>query len=196
MKTIGVVGGIGSGKTSVTDYLSSRYGACIVDADVVAHDLVARGSSTLGALVDAFGDGILTPEGDYDRTFVAQVVFASTPALRRLNAITHTAIGIEIIRRIESATSDVVAVALPLFRREHRDLFRLERVWAVLSSRDGAENRLVRFRGFDPEDAQARIRAQRDPKTVASECDEVIQNDGSIEDLHRKVDALMSALYD
>jgi len=194
VKIIGVVGGIGSGKTSVTDYLDSRYGACIVDADVVARDLVMPGSSTLDALVDAFGNAILTPEGHYDRAFVAQVVFESTPALRRLNAITHAAIGVEIIRQVQSATSELVAVALPLFRVEHRHLFGLQRVWAVLSSPEVAVGRLVDYRGFDPHDAQARIRSQRDPKIVASECDEVIANDGSLEDLYRNVDGLMSTL--
>lgn len=194
MKIIGVVGGIGSGKTSVTDYLDARYGACIVDADVVARDLVMPRSSTLDALIDAFGDGILTPEGHLDRAFVAQIVFESTPALRRLNAITHAAIGVEITRQVQSAASELVVVALPLFRVEHRHLFGLERVWAVLSSPDLAVERLVDYRGFSLHDAQARIKSQRDPTIVAAECDEVITNDGSLEDLYRNVDELMSTL--
>jgi len=76
-----------------------------VDADDVAHDVTQPGSATLSALVDAFGSAVLDAEGSLDRVFVADVVFHDASALRRLNAITHAPIGVEIARRLDGPTA-------------------------------------------------------------------------------------------
>jgi len=81
--------------------------------DDVAHDVTQPGSATLSALVDAFGSAVLDAEGSLDRVFVADVVFHDASALRRLNAITHAPIGVEIARRLDGADGEAVFAAIP-----------------------------------------------------------------------------------
>ena len=97
VKRIVIAGGIGAGKSAVAQRLRDL-GFSVVDADDVAHDVTAPGSPTLATLVDAFGSAVLDDDGALDRAFVADVVFHDPTALRRLNSITHGAIGVEIIR--------------------------------------------------------------------------------------------------
>ena len=88
MKRVAIAGGIGAGKSTVTDRLTTL-GFSVVDADVIARHVVEQGEPAWRALVDAFGSAVLTPEGDIDRKFLADVVFHDASALRRLNHITH-----------------------------------------------------------------------------------------------------------
>jgi len=187
-----IAGGIGAGKTAVTDRLRSA-GFTVVDADVVARRVTEPGQPALQALVDAFGSAILNEDGSLDRAFMAEVAFHDTTALRRLNRITHGYIGIEIIREMESAEGEAVFVALPLFLSEHRALFSLDEVWAVQVAPETALERLVKYRGFSAQDAAARLANQMDNDQRSSIVDRVIWNEGSLEDLYRKLDAALMA---
>jgi dephospho-CoA kinase len=190
MRRVAIAGGIGSGKTTVTDYLGRR-GFGVIDADVVAREVVAPGQPALGALVDAFGNAILTADGVMDREFVASVVFHDASALSRLNRITHAAIGEELRAGLDSATGDVVFVALPLLRPEHRQLLALDEVWVVQVAPDVAIERLCTFRGFSKDDARARLAAQPSNEERASLADEVINNDSTPDHLLARIDALV-----
>ena len=109
MKLIGLTGAIGSGKSSVSA-LFERKGAIIIDGDGIAKQLQQKGSTTLQKMVDEFGD-ILLESGELDRAKVAKLVFGDAEMLKRLNAIMHPAIGIEILRQIElNMTTDNVVV--------------------------------------------------------------------------------------
>src|SRR5580698_8520978 len=99
MLAVGLTGGIGSGKSAVADLLVEK-GAALIDADQVARDVVAPGQPTLAALVERFGAEILTPEGTLDRPALAGLTFGNPQAVTDLNAITHPAIGIEMISRL------------------------------------------------------------------------------------------------
>ncbi len=192
MPRIAVIGGIGSGKSSVTDHLNAR-GALIVDADEIARDVVRAGRSTWQALRDAFGDAVLGPDGELDRQFVAQVVFHDPAALRRLNHITHAAIGAEMAEQAFAAPEErVVAVAIPLFRPMHRDLLRLHEVWCVSIPPEEAVRRLVSYRGFSESDAQARIANQISNDERHALSDEVLDNSGTLDQLIGAVDQLLA----
>jgi len=182
VKRIAITGGIGSGKTLVTDFLQ-ELGFAVVDADIVARSVVAVGQPAWHALRDAFGDGILLPDGHLDRDFMAKVAFSDGANLRRLNAITHAAIGVEIREQLAAATGLAVFVALPLFRSEHRTLFSLDEAWAVLASPAVAEQRLVAYRGFSSEDARARIAAQMTNEDRVALADRIFWNESSPEEL-------------
>ena len=114
MKLIGLTGAIGSGKSSVSA-LFARKGAIIIDGDGIAKQLQQKGSATLQKMVDEFGD-ILLDSGELDRTKVANLVFGDAELLKRLNAIMHPAIGLEILRQIEAnmTTDNVVVLDMPL----------------------------------------------------------------------------------
>lgn len=190
MKRIAVTGGIGAGKTAVTDRLSSL-GFSVIDADVAARHVVEQGQPAWRALRDAFGTAVLTPEGNIDRKFLADVVFHDTSALRRLNLITHGYIGGELDAGLRAATGDVAFVAIPLFRDEHRAALGLDEVWAVLASPDIEIHRLTSLRGFAVEDARARLAAQQSNDELAALADRVIWNEGTLEELNEQVDVAL-----
>jgi len=183
VKRIGLAGGIGSGKSAASAFLVSL-GFDVIDADDVAHDIVKNGQPALRALVDAFGSAVLDRDGNLDRAFVGQLVFSDQASLRRLNSITHPAIGLEVLSRLEKSKAAAVFVALPLFRTEHRASFGLERAWAIEVSPETAIGRLVDFRGFTEQEARARLGSQISNADRRLIVDRVIPNEGSLDELH------------
>jgi dephospho-CoA kinase len=190
MKRIVIAGGIGAGKSALAERLRDL-GFTVVDADDVAHDVTTPGSPTLAALVDAFGSAVLDPEGSLDRAFVADVVFHDASALRRLNAITHGAIGVEMVRRVDSAKGEAVFAAVPLFRAEHRAVFALDAVWSVQVSPETAIRRLIDGRGFSEGDARARLANQMSNDERSALVDQTIWNEGSRDELYAELDRLL-----
>jgi dephospho-CoA kinase len=191
VKRIVIAGGIGAGKSAVAQRLRDL-GFVVVDADDVAHDVTAPGSPTLATLVDAFGSAVLDREGALDRSFVAEVVFHDPTALRRLNSITHGAIGVEIVRRLDEADGDAVFAAIPLYRPEHRVAFALDAVWSVQVSPETAIRRLVNGRGFNESDARARLATQMSNDERAAIVDRVLWNEGTVDELYAELDAALA----
>lgn len=190
---VAIVGGIGAGKSAATEYLAAR-GFPVVDADLVARDVVAPGHPGFRAIVDAFGRGVLDDQGELDRPFVADVVFHDESARHRLNAITHPFIGEEMLRQLDAASGTAVFVAIPLYRATHRVDLELDQVWAVVVDRATAVHRLTTQRGFSEGEAQLRLDAQVDPGELVTLADRVIRNDGSRADLHAALDDAVAGL--
>ena len=190
MKRIAIAGGIGAGKTAVTDYLM-EHGYVVVDADVVARKVVEPGEPAWRALVDAFGRAICQADATLDRQFLADVVFNDAAALRRLNAVTHTAIGVEIVRELDTAQAKAAFVALPLFRAEHRSIFSLDAAWSVQADPEIAVQRLLNYRGFTEADARARIANQITNDEREALVDHVIWNNDGLEALFEKLQSLL-----
>ncbi len=190
MKRIVIAGGIGAGKSVVGDRLR-HLGFTVVDADDVAHDVTKPGSPTLSALVDAFGSAVLDQDGTLDRAFVAEVVFHDPSALRRLNAITHPAIGVEVAQRLADANGEAVFAAIPLYRPEHRTAFSVDAVWSVQVSPETAVRRLIDGRGFSEADARARLSTQISNDERAALADRVLWNEGTVDELFAELDAAL-----
>ena len=190
MKRIVIAGGIGAGKSAISERLRTK-GYTVIDADDVAHDVTAKGSPALFALVDAFGSAVLTNDGALDRAFMAEIVFNDASALRRLNRITHGAIGLEIVRQLDEATGDAAFVAVPLFRRELRTGFKIDEVWAVQVEPETAVRRLIEGRGFSEADARARLASQMSNDERSAIVDRVIWNEGTLDELYAQLDAAL-----
>jgi dephospho-CoA kinase len=186
MKLIGLTGAIGSGKSSVSA-LFARKGAIIIDGDGIAKQLQQKGSPTLQKLVDEFGD-ILLESGELDRAKVAQMVFGDADMLKRLNAIMHPAIGVEILRQIElnMATDNVVVLDMPLLVENPRD--GMSGLVVVDVDPEVAISRLVQFRNMNEEDARRRMANQANREDRLKVADRVIDNSGKPEDLTAQVD--------
>jgi dephospho-CoA kinase len=186
MKLIGLTGAIGSGKSSVSA-LFARKGAIIIDGDGIAKQLQQKGSPTLQNLVDEFGD-ILLESGELDRAKVAQMVFGDADMLKRLNAIMHPAIGVEILRQIElnMATDNVVVLDMPLLVENPRD--GMSGLVVVDVDPEVAISRLVQFRNMNEEDARRRMANQASREDRLKVADRVIDNSGKPEDLTAQVD--------
>jgi dephospho-CoA kinase len=190
MKRIAIAGGIGAGKTVVTDRLL-ELGWNVIDADVIAHQVTSQRQPAWFALVDAFGAAILDSKGDVDRAFLADVVFHDATALRRLNHITHGHIGLEIIRQLDEAVGEAIFVALPLFRSEHREIFTLDEAWSVQVEMATAVSRLCEFRGYREEDAVARLAAQISNAERSAIVDHVLWNEGTKDELYEQLEILL-----
>ena len=186
MKLIGLTGAIGSGKSSVSA-LFARKGAIIIDGDGIAKQLQQKGSPTLQKLVDEFGD-ILLESGELDRAKVAQMVFGDADMLKRLNAIMHPAISVEILRQIElnMATDNVVVLDMPLLVENPRD--GMSGLVVVDVDPEVAISRLVQFRNMNEEDARRRMANQASREDRLKVADRVIDNSGKPEDLTAQVD--------
>jgi dephospho-CoA kinase len=186
MKLIGLTGAIGSGKSSVSA-LFARKGAIIIDGDGIAKQLQRKGSPTLQKMVDEFGD-ILLETGELDRAKVANLVFGDAEMLKRLNAIMHPAIGIEILRQIElnMATDNVVVLDMPLLVENPRD--GLSGLVVVDVDPEVAISRLVQFRNMNEEDARRRMASQASREDRLQVADRVVDNNGEPDSLGAQVD--------
>lgn len=182
MLRIGLTGGIGSGKSTVSAELARR-GAVVIDADAVVRELQQPGQPVLAAMVERFGQQILQPDGSLDRQKVADIVFTDTEALADLNAIVHPAVGAEIMRRLEAeeGTDHVVVLDVPLL--VENEAFEVAAVIVVDTDPEVAIRRLVEHRGFDEADARARISRQASREQRLARADFVIPNDGTPDEL-------------
>lgn len=197
MLAVGLTGGIGAGKSAVADMLVER-GARLIDADVVARQVVAPGGPAYQPVVDRFGPKVLAPDGTVDRAALAAMVFADPGALADLNAITHPAIGVEMLRQrgALSSTDEIVVMAIPLLTAAHRESVGLDVVVVVDCPSAVALDRLVQRRGMDPDDAKARIAAQVSPEDRLADADYVVANDGSLDELQSEVERLWEWLLE
>jgi dephospho-CoA kinase len=190
---IGLTGGIGSGKSTVSAILA-ELGAVVVDADAITRELQEPGTEVFQSMVERFGDGIVAPDGTLDRQAVADVVFADPPALADLNAIVHPAVGVEIAARLERATGtdDVVVLDVPLLVESGRS--DVAALVVVDVAPEVAVRRLVEQRGMREDDVRARMARQASREDRLARADHVIDNSGTMDDLRRQVEALWSDL--
>jgi dephospho-CoA kinase len=193
VKLVALTGGIGSGKSVVSQRLAAR-GAVIVDADAIVHELQRAGSALLDRLAERFGEAIIRPDGELDRAGLAAIAFADDAALSDLNGIVHPAVREEIARRIdaERGTDHVVVVDTPLLTVTSEHAF--DAVVVVDVPVETAVERLVRFRGMDEADARARIAKQISREERVGLADRVIDNSGDRAALDVQLDELWSWL--
>jgi len=183
---IGLTGGIGSGKSTVSGLLAER-GAVVIDADAITRELQQPGTPVLAAMVERFGDGILAADGTLDRQSVADIVFADSEALADLGKIVHPAVGAEIARRLqdEAETDHVVILDVPLLVESGRD--DMAALVVVDVDPEIAARRLVDQRGMREDDARARMARQASREERRARADVVIDNSGSLDDLRAAV---------
>ena len=194
MILVGLTGGIGSGKSTVSALLAER-GAVILDADAVARELQRAGQPVLAAMIERFGDEMLTEDGELDRPRLAALVFADPAALADLNALVHPAVGVELVRRIEAArgTDAVLVLDSPLLAAHPRDGMAATIVVDVPI--ETAVERLVHQRGMTEADAQSRIARQISRDERLTTADRVIDNSGDRAALEAQVDELWAWLH-
>lgn len=186
MLLIGLTGGIGSGKSTVSALLAER-GAVVIDADAIVHELQAPGQPVLAAMVERFGPEILDETGALRRQAVADIVFNDTQALADLGAIVHPAVHAEIERRMaeQVGTDNVVILDVPLLVESGRD--DMAGLLVVDVDPEIAIARLVEHRGFSEADARARVARQASREQRVAKADVVLDNSGTVADLERQV---------
>lgn len=192
MLRVGLTGGIGSGKSEVARRLAS-YGAVIIDADRLAREVVEPGTEGLAAVVDAFGDEVLAPDGSLDRPALGRIVFVDETARRRLEAIIHPRVRAragELERAAVAADPDAIVVHdIPLLV-ETGQAAGFDAVVVVDAPEEVQVDRLTRIRGISPDDARARVAAQVSRAERCAVASVVLDNSGALTALDAQVKRL------
>jgi dephospho-CoA kinase len=193
MLRVGLTGGIGTGKSEVSKRLAAQ-GAIVIDADLIAREVVAPDTGGLAEVIDAFGPGVLGPEGALDRAVLGDIVFADKEKLARLNSIVHPRVGVRMRELEESAgPGSIVVHDVPLIA-ENGMASAYDLVIVVDVPPRLQLDRLVRMRGMSREQAQSRIAAQAARDQRLSIADIVVDNSGSLAELDRQVGDLWTEL--
>ena len=183
---MGLTGGVASGKSTVSAMLA-ELGAVVIDADLLAREVVAKGTPGLAEIVEEFGPGVLTADGELDRPAVGAIVFADEVRRRRLEAIIHPRVrarGAEL--EADASPGALVVHDIPLLAETGQGAV-FDAVLVVDVPEEVQLDRMVRQRGMSEEEARARIAAQASREERAAIATHVIDNNGTLEDLRRRV---------
>ncbi len=189
MKTIGLTGGIGSGKSTVAEILE-ELGATVIHADLVGHEVYRPHTDGWRAVVAAFGREILASDGTIDRKRLGAIVFGDVQARARLNAIVHPLIATEIRHRISTHRTrgqhePIIVEAAVLIEANWLSL--VDEVWLVVADRSAVEERLARQRNLSLQEVGARIGSQSSDEERQRHAQVVIRNTGSMDELRSQV---------
>lgn len=191
--TVGLTGGIGSGKTTVADMLAAR-GAAVVDTDLIAHQLTAPGGAAIPAIHAQFGEAFLTPEGAMDRAKMRAYVFSEPGAKARLEGILHPLIRIETEHAAAEAQGAYLVFVVPLLVESGSWRERVTRVLVVDCAESTQVRRVISRSGLPEPQVRAIMAAQATREQRLAAADDVIDNDGDAPALVPQVDRL-HALY-
>ena len=187
MILVGLTGGIGAGKSTVSALLAER-GAVIIDADAITHELQRPGTPVFAAIVERFGPSVVADSGELDRPALAEIVFNDPDELAALNAIVHPAVGAEMVTRLaaEADTDHIVVLDVPLLVESGRS--DMAGTIVVDVPPEIAIDRLVNQRGVSEADAKARMSRQASREDRLAKADRVIDNRGTLVDLEAQID--------
>lgn len=179
MKIIGITGGIGTGKSTVLNFLKQEYNAYIVEADRLAHELMLPGEAAYRQITDIFGTDILSTDGTIDRNRLGTIVFRDAEALRKLNAVIHPAVKQHILQDIEAKKKEgnaqyyVIEAAL-LIEDGYKTI--CDELWYIYTEREERIRRLIAGRGGSREKWEHVIGNQSSDDYYRTNCDYVIDN--------------------
>ena len=193
MRIIGITGGIGTGKTKVLNILHDNFGAYIVEADKVAHQLMLPGNEIYKELVSCFGEEILTEAKEVDRQKLSGIVMNDETSLQKLNSIVHPGVKAFIRHDIEEKKAQdveyyIIEAAL-LIQDNYKEI--CDEIWAVTADLEIRISRLEENRGFTKEKALKYIKNQPVEAFYSSNSDAVIVNNGAESDLIKSIDDLL-----
>ena len=194
MKTIGITGGVGSGKSAVLEYIAEKYNALVIYADKLAYELESPGHICYDRIVELLGRDILDSDGFINKKAMAEKIFADNDLLREVNDIVHPAvkdyITDRIRRELEYDEYDYfVLEAALLIEEKYYEI--LDELWYVRADEDVRRQRLRSSRGYSDEKIDSIIDSQLDDQTYMKYCLHVIDNSGNMTDTYAQVDALM-----
>lgn len=185
---IGITGGIGSGKSVISDYLSGL-GEYVISADEVAREVIMPGGTGYEKLRLGFGDSYFSADGSLDRKKLAGYVFGNKEKLAKLNNILHPIILDSIFSKAEELSGRVFIEAPLLIQSGMHE--RVDYVWLVTAGRDKRLKRVKIRDGIEETLINQRMDNQMSDNEMAAYADEIVDNDGGVQSLYRKIDALL-----
>lgn len=192
-QVIGLTGGVGMGKTTVSDYLATRYQIPILDADIYARQAVEPGSIVLEEIVERYGSGILLPDGSLNRRRLGEIIFQSPPERLWLEQRIHPYVRDRLeteLKQLADQGCSTAAIAVPLlFEARMTDL--VTEIWVVYCAKQQQIERLLKRDRLTLKQAQARIDSQMAIEKKTRRADVVLDNSASLENLLKQVDQAM-----
>lgn len=191
MKTIGITGGVGAGKSLVLDYIESRYRAKIYKADEIANFLKEPGQSCYRPVVDLLGEGILLEDGRISKEKMAELVFSDAGLLQAVNALIHPAVKEFILHEIkkteEEGIYDFFILEAALLIEEHYDEI-LDELWYIHTEREIRKKRLKQTRQYSDEKIGNIMEKQLSDSVFRKHCRVIIENNDKPEDTYDQID--------
>ena len=193
MKTIGITGGIGCGKSAVLALIENNYNARIVEADRVGHEVMEKGGEAYNKIVDYFTEDILDTDRNIDRKKLASIVFNNKEKLEKLNSFVHPAVKHEIIRRKEQAQKDnidffIIEAAL-LIEAGYRDI--CDKFIYIYANENVRRERLRQSRGMTDEKINEVMKNQLSEDVFTKMCDYKVDNSGKMEETFEKLKKIL-----
>lgn len=185
MYIVGLTGGIGSGKTAASDYLAAQ-GITVVDADVVAREVVMAGQLALAAIVSHFGANVLNADGSLNRAALRKIVFDQPTERKALEAITHPAIRQSLMQQLTASRSPYTLLVSPLLFESGQHQF-AQRTLVIDTSEDMQRARAARRDGVSPEQIDQIMAAQLSRTERNRRADDIIVNHGDLTELYRQL---------
>ena len=189
MKTIGITGGVGAGKSTVLDYLEKEYHAFVIQADQIGHLVMEPGEECYAPVIGLFGKEIIKNDKTIDRRMVSDVVFSHAEKREQLNAIIHPAVKRYIRRSLkeqEKAGREICVVEAALLLEDNYQEF-CDEIWYVHTDKEIRIARLMESRGYSREKSESIICSQASEEFFRAHADYVIVNNGDLAQTHRQI---------
>ncbi len=190
MRTIGITGGVGAGKSTILDYMEAHWDACVLEADKIGHLVMEPEGVCYDKIIDLFGKDIIKSDKTIDRKQVSDVVFNNGKMLGKLNGIIHPAVKEYIRRRLEEerlAGRPLAVVEAALLLEDHYGAF-CDEIWYVHTDAEIRIARLMASRGYTREKAQSIIKNQASEAFFRAHADYVIENNGDLNTTHEQIE--------
>lgn len=194
MKTIGITGGVGAGKSAVLEYLADNYNCDIIMMDDVAKGLYTKGSKTYEMMIALIGEDIVDETGEIDKKKLADIIFSNANKRMAVNSIVHPAVKQEVITRITNnkiaGRLDYTFVESALLLTEHYDVF-CDEVWYIDTSEDIRRRRLKESRGYSDEKIDNILKSQQALENIKDKCSYFIDNNKDLEYTFRQIQNIL-----
>lgn len=194
MKTIGITGGVGAGKSAVLEYLADNYNCDIIMTDDVAKGLYTNGSKTYEMMIALIGEDIVDETGEIDKKKLADIIFSNANKRMAVNSIVHPAVKQEVITRITNnkiaGRLDYTFVESALLLTEHYDVF-CDEVWYIDTSEDIRRRRLKESRGYSDEKIDNILKSQQALENIKDKCSYCIDNNKDLEYTFRQIQNIL-----
>ncbi len=196
-RLIGITGNIGTGKSSVSNYVNSR-GFMVVDFDEISRGIYIKGKAAYYDILEVFGNEVLNSCGEIDRKKLGTIVFADSEMLEKLNRITHDAIYSEAIEIIEASDEEIMFLDIPLLyeteelQQKYGIIF--DEIWLVYCDRETQIDRIMKRDNISHEESMRRIDSQMSMEEKLKYENKVIFNDRELDYAYRQVDSLLAKL--
>lgn len=188
-RIIGITGGVGAGKSSVLEILKTKYGAKILLADLVAHELMEPGSEGLKRVVDALGNSFLKGDGSVDRKALADLLFRDPQALKQVNSIIHPMVWEYMKSSARESEQSLIVIEAAVFDTAPAGLF--DEIWYVYTSEENRIRRLMESRGYTREKCESIIKRQDPEAAYRKMADRVIDNNKTAKETEQQIKEIL-----